>query len=383
MTSSPRRRPADLVQSVQRACQLLQAFRFEGEVLRLRELVARTGMHKATASRLVRTLEHEGLLERVGEDHFRSRVKTAPKRRFRIGFATRGMDTPFSRAVATSVQRAAEEAGMELITVSSHRSPRAALRNAEMLVREGVELVIEFDSHERVAPVVASTFLAAGIPVIAIEIPHPGATFFGANNYQAGMLGGRALANWIKRRWNGELAAVLLLEEERAGPLPKLRVSGMLAGLRELLPAAEHAATVELDGRGSLERAFEAVRRHLRRVPPRRTAVLAGNDPMALGAIRAFEECGRGSFCAAMGQNASAEARRELRRRSTPLVGSVAYFPERYGDGVIRLASAILAGHAVPPAVFTRHELITSENVDRIYPLDEVLPEPLAGPMVP
>jgi ribose transport system substrate-binding protein len=375
--------PGDLVRAVQRACQLLQAFRHEGEVLRLRELVARTAMHKATASRLVRTLEYEGLIERVGEDRFRSRVKAPPKRRFRIGFATRGMDTPFSRTVTASVQRAAEEAGMELITVSSHRSPRAALRNAELLIREGVELVIEFQSHERLAPVIASRFLAAGIPVIAIEIPHPGATFFGANNYQAGVIGGRAVARWVKRHWQGEIASILLLEEGPAGPLPKLRLSGMLAGMREVLPELDRAAVVEMDGKGSLEHTFTIVRRHLRHVPPRRTVVLAGNDRMALGAIRAFEECGRAPLCAVMGQNASAEARAELRRPSTPLVGSVAYFPERYGDEVIRLAGAILSGQPVPPAVFTKHELITKENVNRLYPLDEVLPEPLAGPLVP
>jgi ABC-type sugar transport system substrate-binding protein len=31
----------------------------------------------------------------------------------------------------------------------------------------------------------------ARIPMIAIDIPHPGATYFGANNYGAGLLAGR------------------------------------------------------------------------------------------------------------------------------------------------------------------------------------------------
>jgi ribose transport system substrate-binding protein len=178
------------------------------------------------------------------------------------------------------------------------------------------------------------------------------------------------------------VAAVLQVQEEVAGPLVKLRVSGMLAGMREGLPDVDHAATLEMDGGGSLERTFASVRRHLRHVPPRRTVVLAGNDPMALGAIRAFEECGRDRLCAVMGQNATAEARAELRRPRTPLVGSVAYFPERYGDEVLRLATAILSAQPVPPAVFTRHELITRDNVDRIYPMDGVLPEPLAAALV-
>jgi len=372
----------DLVQSVQRACRILQAFRQDGEVLRLGELATRTQLHKATASRLARTLEGEGLLERVGNEQYRSRVRVPTRKRNRIGFATRGNDTSFSRAVSDSVHRAAEEAGADLVVMNSHRSPRTALRNAEALVREHVDLVIEFQSHERVAPLIASRFLEAKIPVIAIEIPHPGATFFGGNNYQAGVIGGRGMARWIKRNWKEPPESILLIEEDAAGALVKLRVSGMLAGLRELLPGSERIPTVEIDGRGSLEKALENVRRHLRHVPVRRTIILAGNDPMALGTIRAFEECGRGQVCVAMGQNATLEARAEIRRPGSRLAGSVAYFPERYGDEIFRLAGNILANQPVPPAVFTRHELITRDNVDGIYPLDEKLPEGLAGPLL-
>jgi ribose transport system substrate-binding protein len=281
------------------------------------------------------------------------------------------------------VQRAAEENGLDLITVSSHRSPRTALRNAETLVRERVDLVIEFQSHERIAPLIASRFLEAGMPVIAIEIPHPGATFFGANNYQAGVLGGRAAARWVKQHWQGRAESVVLVEEDAAGPLVKLRVSVMLSGLRELLPGLEDAHTAEMDGRGSLEHTLQIVRRHIRNAPARRTVVLAGNDPMALGAIRAFEECGRSCACAVMSQNASLEARVEMRRPGSPLIGSVAYFPERYGDEVCRLAATILVGHSAPPAVFTKHELVTPANVSRIYPLDELLPETLSAAAMP
>lgn len=377
------RREGDSVRAVERACQLLRALQESADNARLRDLVKRTGMHKATASRLLRTLEKEGLVERLGAFSFRSRVRVPSGRPPRIGFATRGTDTPFSRTVTESVERAAQEAGLELVTVSSHRSPRAALRNVETLVREAVRLVIEFQSHERLAPVIASRFMEAGIPVIAIEIPHPGATFFGANNYQAGLIGGRAAGRWIQGHWTTPAEHIILLEEQAAGPLAKLRVEGMLAGLREILPAAENVQTSEIDGRGSLDKAFEAIRRWLRRTPPRHTAVLASNDPMAIGAVRAFEEAGRARLCAVMGQNASHEARAELRRKTTSLIGSVAYFPERYGDEVIRLAKAILSGKHVPPAVFTKHELVTAANVNRLYPLDNVVPEPLSAPLHP
>jgi ribose transport system substrate-binding protein len=372
--------PADSVQAVRRACSILKAFPDGGSTLRLRDICAKTDLHKATVSRLLRTLESEGLVERVGIG-FRTRMRP-PVEKLRIGFATRGSDTPFSLSVTESVQRAAVEAGLELITVSSHRSPRAALRNVETLVGQEVRLVIEFQSHERLAPLISSRFLEAGIPVIAVEIPYPGATYFGANNFQAGQIGGRALGRWIQKQWNSQLDRILLLEEIAAGPLAKLRVEGMLAGLRESLPSAEQTPVVEIDAQGSLEKAFTAIRRQLRLGSVQRTAILAGNDPMALGAIRAFEESGRSINCAVMSQNASAEARAELRRARTPLVASVAYFPERYGDRIIELALTILAGQPAPPAVFTKHELITAANVDRLYPMERSLPQGLSSRLI-
>jgi ribose transport system substrate-binding protein len=57
----------------------------------------------------------------------------------------------------------------------------------------------------------------------------------------------------------------------------------------------------------------------------------------------------------------------------TRLIGSVAYFPEKYGEGLIRLALDILAKKAVPPAVFIKHRLLTPENVDHLYSNDSLL----------
>jgi ribose transport system substrate-binding protein len=99
----------------------------------------------------------------------------------------------------------------------------------------------------------------------------------------------------------------------------------------------------------------------------------AANDPSALGVARAFQEAGRASTCAIVGQNAEPDARAEMREPHTPLIASVAYFPEKYGDGLIRLALDILARKPVPPAVFVRHQIVTRENVDHLYPNDSLL----------
>jgi ribose transport system substrate-binding protein len=135
----------------------------------------------------------------------------------------------------------------------------------------------------------------------------------------------------------------------------------------------ERCRVVTIDGDGQFKTSLERVRKHLRESHARHVLVGAANDPSALGATRAFQEAGRANACAIVGQNAEPDARAELRQPRTPLVASVGFFPERYGDSLIRLAIDILTHRPTPPAVFMRHQLITAENVDHFYPNDALL----------
>ncbi|MGH9361846.1 MAG: sugar ABC transporter substrate-binding protein, partial [Thermoanaerobaculia bacterium] len=178
------------------------------------------------------------------------------------------------------------------------------------------------------------------------------------------------LGRFARRRWGGEVDEIVLLELARAGSLPRARMRGVMAGIKEVLHENAECPCVALDGDGQFKTSLEKVRKHLRGSRARHVVVGAVNDPSALGAARAFQEAGRAGTCAIVGQNAEPDVRVELREPRTPLIGSVGYFPEKYGDGLIRLALDILAGKPVPPAVFVRHHLITPENVDHFYPND-------------
>ena len=75
-----------------------------------------------------------------------------------------------------------------------------------------------------------------------------------------------------------------------------------------------------------------------------------------------------------MGQGGSVEARMELRRPGTFLVGTTAFFPESYGENIMALALDILAEKHVPPAVFVKHQLLTKTNLSHYYPNDLLIP---------
>jgi ribose transport system substrate-binding protein len=362
-----------LVKSVVHSSKILSAFRSAGEALSLKEVAQRSGLSKTMSFRLLYTLEKCGMVEKVGVNLYQSTLRPAKQRVCRLGYAAQGTDYQFSREVTASLERAAKGEGIELIALDNRYSAKIAQRNADLLVREKVDLAIEFQTDERVAPIVAAKYRDAGIPMIAIDIPHPGATYYGANNYEAGLIGGRYLGRWVKEHWHSELDEIILLELPRAGNLPQMRLTGILVGINLVLPTAKNIRVTHLNGDGELGPSFEVVRKYIRGSRSRRLAVGAINDVSAIGALRAFEEAGRAETCAIMGQNASPEGRAELREPNTSLVGSVAFFPERYGPDLVRVSLDILNNRPVPPAVFVEHKLLTPATVDHFYPNDRLI----------
>jgi len=369
-----------VVQAVVHAVQVLRAFQTRGDVLRLRDIVQRTGLNKGLCFRLLYTLRECGLVEKVDESRYRLTSELRGQRRYRVGFAGQGTDNSFSREIQTGLMWSSRNEDIELLTLDSRNSPKLALRNAEQLIRERVDLAVVFHGDEAVAPAIGARFAEAGIPLIGVDLPHAGGTYFGANNYQAGLLAGHYLGRWAKNRWSGDVDGVVLLELTRAGSLMQARMNGIVAGLKETLrEVMEACPVVTLDGDGQFRTGLERVRKHLRQSKARQVLVGAANDASALGAARAFQEAGRAGTCAIVGHNGEPDARAELRQPRTPLVGTVGFFPEKYGEQIVKLALDMLTNRATPPAVFVRHQLLTAATLERYYPHDVMLGAAVAG----
>ena len=361
------------VDSIIRACAIMRSFRSKGESLRLRDIVARTGMHKATAFRTAQSLVIGGLLERSGRDQYQSRIHSIHGQRVKLGYAAMTAESVFSREVTSGLRLATRGTEFDLVECDNRYSAAAAIRNAKRLVKEQVALAIEVQIHEDTAPAVAEIFREANIPLIAVDIPHPGATFLGGNNYLAGRIGGHALARWAVERWESQVDVVVLLTLEAAGALPLSRMTGMAVGIKELLPKLDDSHIIQIDARGGYVESMRAMSAFLQKFRGGRMLVGAMNDASALGALRALNESRRKLSFAVVGQNASSAARAELRVPGTNLIGSVSFFPETYGKYLVKIARELLEGKPAPPATFVKHVLITSENVNHHYPNDVLI----------
>ena len=358
------------VESVIRAATILKAFKSPSEVVELRTLTSRSKLNKATAFRLCETLVEAGLLDRVGHQGYHLLIDMTPSRRYRIGYGVQSRVTPFTATVTDSLKAAASASNIDLFILNNESSAKTALLNADQFVREGVQLVINAQLHYAIADQITAKFSDAQIPFIALDTPHPQAFYFGVDNYKAGRLAGRYLGKWALKAWNGDATEIIMVGADFGGPDVKARLVGFHDGIRETLPRARNLQSSFLDAKGPFEKRLDTIRKLLRRRKIRRALIGAVNDTTALAALQAFRDFGMEDECAIAGHDACIEAREEMRRSSSRLACSVAFFPESYGPSLIKIATDILHGTQVPPATFIQHELVTPANVNQIYPND-------------
>ena len=287
------------------------------------------------------------------------RLVAHPKKA-RFGFGSQSAEMPFSEAVTDSLRVASSAAGVDLMVLDNRYDGPTALRNADEFVRNQLDLVIEFQIDQHVAPVLADKIDAAGIPLIAVDIPHPHATFFGVNNYRVGFEAGECLAQYARKLWGGKVRWALGLDVDEAGPLVRSRVTGAFEAIRSRLPEIPPEFLVRMDARGLRDKSCQLVADFLRRHPKDRGILIAAaTDTSALGAVQAVRELKRTKHVAIVGQDCIPEALEEISSTDSPLIGSVSHEAHTYGPRLIHLALSLLSGHRVAPYNYVEHKLVT------------------------
>jgi len=289
---------------------------------------------------------------------------------YKIGFANLTEGISFTTQVRQGIEQAAKQAGnIDLVEANNNLDGATALSNAQNFITQQVDGVIEFQTDSKFGNVIMDKFRAKNIPVIAIDIPMPGATFFGADNYHAGTLAGQGLGQWIKQNWNSQVDALISLDLPQSGDIPAARMQGQRDGLESVVGKLPDSKVKHLDSKNTLEEARKLVADVLTTLPnAHHIAVVNINDDTALGAIAAAKAAGRLNDIAVVAQNATENARIEIRKPGSRFIGSTAYFPEKYGFKIIPALIKLINHQSVPPSIYVDHVFITKDNVDKYYP---------------
>jgi len=363
--TSSKARPARLylIPVLSKALDILELLQVENQPKSLEEIYRRTKISKTTVYRILKTLTHRGYLGQSENGLYR--LVSRP-RKVRFGFGAQSREMPFSEAVRESLAAAASSAGVDLLVLDNKYDAAAAVKNAEEFVKQRADLVIEFQIDQRIAPIIADKIHGAGIPLIAVDIPHPHATFFGVDNYRVGHEAGNFLAQHSKNLWGGKLSWVVGLDIQEAGPLVHSRITGAFAGIRSQFPGLRDENYVLLNGEGLRGRSHRLMADFLKRHPAQHgVLVAAATDTSGLGALQAVREAKRDKDVAIVGQDCIPEALDEMSIPGSPFIASVSHEAGSYGPQLIELGLAILNGQIVSPYNYVKHKLITSASLTK------------------
>jgi ribose transport system substrate-binding protein len=311
-----------------------------------------------------------------------ARVARTETRPFRIALAnldeTPGVTLEGLGFTGSDVRRSFEMAArtrpVDMLYFDNASDPARAIANAEAAIAAKVDLLIEYNADAEANAEIARRLADAGVPALALVDPLPGAPLYGPDNRTAGQIAGRALVAFARETWPGEqVLGVLIGDLAAPGPAIRDRAQGITEGVHESLPALQLAA---LDTGGQPVRADALLTKFLLTQPGQRVLIATLDDLAAVYATRAIEMNRRQGDCIIVSQgldpniHGGISEKKELdpNNRGSVVLGSVAYYMDRYGYEVLPLALRLLAGQTVPPRTVTHHILVTAADVFREYP---------------
>jgi ribose transport system substrate-binding protein len=306
----------------------------------------------------------------------------AQERRFTIAFANLTDDPGAGieglgftgQDVRSSYVLGARGLPIDLVLYDNARERAKAVANAEDAVQRKVDLYIQYCDDQAANEEVARRLTAARIPVLAVNFPVGSAPLYAADNREAGRLAGDALGKFALTTWRGRLlAAAILGAAKDPSKTVQARIAGITEGLRQQLP---DVVPVQLDSGGNFLDAQAQLRRFLAKESGTMALVATLDDTTALAAKLAAETAGRVPDTVIVSQGCdpsvhggvSSNKVIDPNNRNSIVLGSVAYFLDRYGSEILPLALKMLRGEPVPPRSFTGHVLVTAKNVFKIYP---------------
>jgi ribose transport system substrate-binding protein len=340
-----------LIPILSKALDVIELLEQNNSQVSLEDVFQKTQISKTSVYRILKTLVHRGYVAQTQNGLYR--LVSRP-RRLRFGFAAQSAEMPFSQAMVQSLTAAAAASGVELLLLDNRYDPDVAIQNAEEFVVKRVDLALEFQVEEAVAPRVAH-----------IDVPHPNATYFGVDNFEVGYEAGSLLAQYALRKWKGKVDWVVGVGFSEAGSFVQSRITGAFDGVRVRLKEIPADRYVQIEGRGMREPSRLALIEFLKSHPKGEHILVAtATDSSALGILDTARKQGREEDFAIVGQDCIPEVMEEMRSGTSALIGSISHEVESYGPRLIQIGIALLRGHTVPPYNYVRHRVVSSESLE-------------------
>lgn len=293
----------------------------------------------------------------------------AADKKLLMGFTNLLKSNEFCATVETSCAEAAAKEGWDFYTLDNDLDANKALANADAMVTKKVDFVWSFQAIESINPAIHDKYVEAGIPHISIDSSMPETVRFGANNWAAGKMCGTWLAEYAKNNWGGTVDGVVATWVSSWDAVVMQRLNGVIYTIKEVFPEWNDETISRLDVILDAEKGEAGFRAWLNAHPDAHHILISTmtNDLDGLSALAALQATGREQDAVICAGGCDPTAVAELKKPDNAFKGSVAFFPERYGEYLVPITKDLLAGNPVKPSYSPDHLVVTRDNVSQYY----------------
>ncbi len=290
---------------------------------------------------------------------------------YKIGYGDGLAGISFTDSVTNSLNEVAEQMGVSLVYCDNGYDQEKTFECAELHVAQGVDAVIYANWIAGTEQAVSDIYAAAGIPQMTYDGPHPGAIAFGPDNFKAGEEAGKFLGDLATEAgWDPASTALITLWTPDV-PVHEDRAKGAKAGVASEFGLSEDNMFDVPSG--SIGEDYVNALDWLTANPGYENVLCFGHsDQPGVDCTNAIEASGYTPANAAVASlGASDEALVELKQRSASesvFIGTISFFPERYGQWILPALVDVLEGKEVPDRVIPSVSPVTRDNVDALYP---------------
>ncbi|HUX97343.1 MAG TPA: substrate-binding domain-containing protein [Bacteroidales bacterium] len=287
----------------------------------------------------------------------------------KIGYCTPSLNAPFYVVLTQYVQKYSEGYGMKFVSADGQDDIIKQITSIEDLIAAGINvLILNPLDHKALVPAVNAA-VKSGVPVFIVDSAiDPSAKYI--TSVQADNEGnGELIGEYVVKKMGRTKIKTALISGSQGNPVGREKRLGFIRGFSETQLMTQGIADLTIVSQGwgnwTNNGGLKAMEDILV-ANPDINLLVAENDAMAMGALKAINEAGKASKISVAGFDGQKEAYELIKEGK--IEATALNSPEELARLVVEAAVKYLNGERqIEKIIYTTPILITKENVDKYY----------------
>lgn len=330
-------------------------------------MTASTAAATTATTKAVTTLPH-GQKPIVNEKIVKIDETVFANAKYKLAYGNWNDQNSFTILVRDSFEAACKFYGIDLMRLDNKQDAAQAAANVDNAIQAKANYYFQYNQDASVNAKLSQKLADNGIPTITIQnTARIGVDpEYVVDNTLTGTIGGDLLVKTSKERWPNEKPILFVAGHPEVGKNFIDRANGCIDAVKKGLPGTE---VFEISTGGSPEITRQKTADFLTAHPKGKILMWCHIDQNSLGMLGAVKAAGRLNdvlIASVGGNNVIFE---ELKKADSPVIGTVAHFPERWGWDMVPMAIKHLNNGTKPVLKFVPPlDILTRANLKDYYP---------------